>query len=57
MPPRASSALEVGCGDGFLATNLSQRIPHVVAVDIGQPVVDRATQRFPDTRVGPAAHA
>ena len=25
--------------------------------DIGQPVVERATQRFPDTRVGLAARA
>jgi protein-L-isoaspartate O-methyltransferase len=38
VPPEAGSVLEVGCGDGFLAARLSQRIPTVVAVDIDQPV-------------------
>jgi protein-L-isoaspartate O-methyltransferase len=47
VPPHASSVLEVGCGDGFLAARLSQRIPHVIAVDIDHPVVERAMQRFP----------
>jgi len=51
VPPHADSVLEVGCGDGFLAARLSQRIPHVVAVDIDQPVLQRATQRFPTARV------
>ena len=46
VPPRTASVLEVGCGDGFLAARLSQRIPRVVAVDVDQPVLDRAKQRF-----------
>jgi len=51
VPARAASVLEVGCGDGFLAARLSQRVPRVVAVDIGQPVLERAKQRFPGARV------
>ena len=47
VPPHAASVLEVGCGDGFLAARLAQRIPHVVAVDIDQPVLERARQRCP----------
>jgi 2-polyprenyl-3-methyl-5-hydroxy-6-metoxy-1,4-benzoquinol methylase len=47
VSPDASSVLDVGCGDGFLAARLSQRIPHVVAVDVDQPVLERAKQRFP----------
>jgi len=46
-PPRAASVLEVGCGDGFLAARLSIRLPNVVAVDIDEPVLERAKQRFP----------
>ena len=51
VPPNATSALEVGCGDGFLAARLSQRIPRVVAVDVDQPVLERAKQRFPTAKV------
>lgn len=51
VPPDAASVLDVGCGDGFLAARLSQRIPRVVAVDIDQPVLERATQRFPSAPV------
>ena len=47
----ATSVLEVGCGDGFLAARLSQRVPRVVAVDVDEPVPRRARQRFPDARV------
>jgi SAM-dependent methyltransferase len=51
VPARAASVLEVGCGDGFLAARLSQRVPRVVAVDIDQPVPERAKQRFPGAQV------
>ncbi|MBE1551571.1 2-polyprenyl-3-methyl-5-hydroxy-6-metoxy-1,4-benzoquinol methylase [Mycobacterium sp. OAS707] len=51
VPAHASSALEVGCGDGFLAARLSQWVPHVVAVDVDEPVLRRARQRFPDAPV------
>jgi 2-polyprenyl-3-methyl-5-hydroxy-6-metoxy-1,4-benzoquinol methylase len=50
-PSDAESALDVGCGDGFLSARLAQRIPHVVAVDIDAPVLERARQRFPDAAV------
>ena len=51
VPARAASVLEVGCGDGFLAARLSQRVPRVVAVDIDQPVLERAKQPFPGAQV------
>jgi SAM-dependent methyltransferase len=51
VPARAASVLEVGCGDGFLAARLSQRVPRVVAVDIDQPVPERAKQCFPGAQV------
>jgi 2-polyprenyl-3-methyl-5-hydroxy-6-metoxy-1,4-benzoquinol methylase len=51
VSPQAGSVLEVGCGDGFLAARLSRRIPHVVAVDVDQPVLERAQQRFPTAPV------
>jgi SAM-dependent methyltransferase len=51
VPPDAPSVLEVGCADGFLAARLSQRVPSVVTVDVDQPVLDRAKQRFPSAPV------
>ncbi|MGX9789263.1 class I SAM-dependent methyltransferase [Mycobacterium sp. MMS18-G62] len=51
VPQDAKSALDVGCGDGFLAARLSRRVPHVVAIDIDGPVLERARQRFPDEPV------
>ena len=50
-PADATSALDVGCGDGFLAARLARRIPHVVAVDAGLPVLERARRRFPTAAV------
>lgn len=51
VPAGAASVLEVGCGDGFLAARLSQRVPQVVAVDADEPVLQRAKQRFPAASV------
>jgi len=51
VPAQAASLLEVGCGDGFLAARLSQRIARVVAVDVDEPVLERAKQRFPSAPV------
>jgi 2-polyprenyl-3-methyl-5-hydroxy-6-metoxy-1,4-benzoquinol methylase len=51
IPADAASVLEVGCGDVFLAARLSQRVPHVVAVDIDRPVLERAKQRLPVAKV------
>ncbi|MCV7232021.1 SAM-dependent methyltransferase [Mycobacterium branderi] len=51
VPDGAVSALDVGCGDGFLAARLSRRVPQVVAVDVDRPVLERAKQRFADAPV------
>ncbi len=51
VPRQATSALDVGCGDGFLANRLARRVPRVVAIDVDKPVLERAKQRFPDAPV------
>ena len=43
-PAPACSTL--GCGDGFLAARLAQRIPLVVALDVDAAVLERARARF-----------
>lgn len=51
VPSTARTVLDVGCGDGFLAARLARRVSHVVALDLDQPVLDRAQARFPDVPV------
>jgi 2-polyprenyl-3-methyl-5-hydroxy-6-metoxy-1,4-benzoquinol methylase len=51
VPSSATSVLEAGCGDGFLAARLARRVPHVVAIDLDAPVLERARTRFPDANV------
>jgi ubiquinone/menaquinone biosynthesis C-methylase UbiE len=51
VPASARSALDVGCGDGFLAARLTRRVPRVVAIDVDTPVLERAQARFPDAKV------
>lgn len=51
VPRTARSALDVGCGDGFLAARLARRVPRVVAIDLDAPVLERARRRFPDAPV------
>ncbi|RUP06832.1 MAG: class I SAM-dependent methyltransferase [Mycobacterium sp.] len=51
VPGGAQQVLDVGCGDGFLAARLAERIPRVVALDIDGPVLQRANTRFPDAPV------
>lgn len=53
VPASATSVLDVGCGDGFLAARLARRVPLVVAIDVDAPVLDRARARFPEARVTP----
>jgi ubiquinone/menaquinone biosynthesis C-methylase UbiE len=51
VPASATSVLDVGCGDGFLAARLARRVPLVVAIDADASVLDRAQARFPAARV------
>ncbi|MBX9638599.1 MAG: class I SAM-dependent methyltransferase [Mycobacteriaceae bacterium] len=51
VPAGTHKVLDVGCGDGFLAARLAERIPRVVAIDIDEPVLQRASARFPDAPV------
>ncbi|WP_246398316.1 class I SAM-dependent methyltransferase [Mycobacterium vicinigordonae] len=46
VPPSTQRVLDVGCGDGFLAARLVQRIPQVAALDIDGGVLQRAQTRF-----------
>src|ERR1700750_1039101 len=51
VPASATSVLDVGCGDGFLAARLARRVPLVVAIDADGPALDRGPARFPAARV------
>lgn len=51
VPAGARRVLDVGCGDGFLAARLAERIPEVTALDVDEPVLQRAAARFPDAAV------
>ncbi len=46
VPLGAGRVLDVGCGDGFLAARLAQRVSDVTAVDVDAPVLQRAQARF-----------
>lgn len=41
---RAGSALDVGCGDGLLTLDLSERVPEVVGIDLDATVLETARQ-------------
>ncbi|NJP89491.1 class I SAM-dependent methyltransferase [Nonomuraea sp. FMUSA5-5] len=42
VAPAARTALDVGTGDGLLATALRELVPHVTAIDLDPEVLDRA---------------
>lgn len=46
LPDPCRSVLDVGCGDGDLAAELADRAAHVLAVDVDEGCVERATARF-----------
>jgi SAM-dependent methyltransferase len=45
VPDGCQRGLDVGCGEGRLARDLRQVVPHVVAIDCDRPVIDRARQQ------------
>jgi 2-polyprenyl-3-methyl-5-hydroxy-6-metoxy-1,4-benzoquinol methylase len=46
VPASVRRVLDVGCGDGFLAARLAERVPDVTAMDLDAPVLQRARARF-----------
>jgi 2-polyprenyl-3-methyl-5-hydroxy-6-metoxy-1,4-benzoquinol methylase len=42
MPSRCARALDVGCGDGLLASELARRSGDVIAIDVDAPTLARA---------------
>jgi SAM-dependent methyltransferase len=45
VPAGCQRGLDVGCGEGGLARELRQVVPHVVGIDSDAPVIDRARQQ------------
>ena len=42
VPPNAARALDIGCGSGVLTRSLRTLVPHVVGIDVNQPMIDLA---------------
>jgi len=42
VPHGATTALDIGCGEGVLARELAERVEHVVGIDLDQPSIDLA---------------
>ncbi|WP_188189447.1 class I SAM-dependent methyltransferase [Nonomuraea sp. SYSU D8015] len=47
VPGGAKHALDVGCGEGMLARELRQAVPHVTGIDLHAPSIDQARE-YPD---------
>ena len=45
VPDGCQRGLDVGCGEGGLARELRQVVPHVLAIDCDGPVIDRAREQ------------
>jgi len=45
LPPRCGRVLDVGCGDGLLASELAERCDEVVAIDLDAQTLARARSR------------
>ena len=45
VPAGCQQGLDVGCGEGGLARELRQVVPHVLAIDCDGPVIDRAREQ------------
>jgi len=46
VPPACARALDVGCGDGLLASELAARCGEVVAIDVNRPALARASAKY-----------
>jgi ubiquinone/menaquinone biosynthesis C-methylase UbiE len=46
VPPECRRALDVGCGDGLLASELARRCGEVVGIDVDTPTLARARGRY-----------
>jgi SAM-dependent methyltransferase len=51
VPDGCQRALDVGCGEGFLARQLRRVVPHVTAIDLHQPSIRLARQHDPASDV------
>jgi SAM-dependent methyltransferase len=47
LPPRRRRALEIGCGSGLLALELSRHFDSVLAIDVSEPMLAIARARRP----------
>lgn len=44
VPVHCEHALDVGCGDGWLARRLAERVTWVTGIDLSAPMIERARQ-------------
>ena len=51
VPAGCSRALDVGCGEGMLARELAQSVPHVTAIDLDEPSLRLGRALDPARRV------
>ena len=51
VPAGCSRALDVGCGEGMLARELAQSVPHVTAIDVDEPSLRLGRAQDPARRV------
>jgi len=55
VPDGCDRALDVGCGEGILARELSQSVPHVTAIDLDEPSLRLAREQDPAGKIDFAA--
>lgn len=55
LPQVRSRVLEIGCGDGHLASEISRMGHHVVGVDLAEDSIGRARKWYPDLQFEPGS--
>ena len=50
VPPGASTALDIGCGEGMLARELRARVPDVTGIDLDEPSIALAREAGGDVQ-------